>query len=62
MNTIDLITILGNISQSLYPVQKLITGGAYILGVLFFLTAIGKLKKMGIIGLNPPHRKKCLLQ
>ncbi|HDO8154780.1 TPA: type IV secretion system protein DotV [Legionella pneumophila] len=47
MNTIDLITILGNISQSLYPVQKLITGGAYILGVLFFLTAIGKLKKIG---------------
>lgn len=62
MNTIDLITILGNISQSLYPVQKLITGGAYILGVLFFITAIGKLKKSEIIGPNLLHKKKCLLQ
>lgn len=47
MNSIDLITILGNISQSLYPVQKLITGGAYLLGILFFFTAIGKFKKIG---------------
>ncbi|KGP62623.1 type IV secretion protein IcmC [Legionella norrlandica] len=46
MNSTDLITILGNISQSLYPVQKLITGGAYILGILFFLTAISKLRKI----------------
>lgn len=46
MNSIDLITIIGNISQSLYPVQKLITGGAYILGLLFFITAIGKFRKI----------------
>lgn len=46
MNSIDLITILGNISQSLYPLQRLITGGAYILGVLFFLTALGKMRKI----------------
>ena len=47
MNTPDLITILGNISQSLAPVQHLITGGAYILGVLFFMTAMNKFLKIG---------------
>lgn len=47
MNGTDLITILGNISQSLYPVQHLITGSAYLLGILFFITAIAKLKKIG---------------
>lgn len=44
--TIDLVTILGNISQSLYPVQKLITGLAYVLGILLFVNALGKLKKI----------------
>lgn len=47
MTTIDLITILGNISHSLYPLQRLITGGAYLLGILFFMTAITKLLKIG---------------
>lgn len=47
MNSVDLVTILGNLSQSLYPVQRLITGGAYLLGILFFITAIGKLRKIG---------------
>jgi uncharacterized membrane protein len=47
MNTVDLITIIGNISQSLYPVQKMISGLAYILGIIFFYTAIEKLLKIG---------------
>ncbi|RUR20037.1 type IV secretion protein IcmC [Legionella sp. km535] len=47
MTTVDLITILGNFSQSLYPVQRLITGGAYLLGILFVMKAIGKFKKIG---------------
>ncbi|KTD05570.1 type IV secretion protein IcmC [Fluoribacter gormanii] len=46
MNTPDLIAIIGNFSRSLYPVQHLISGGAYILGILFFLTAISKLRKI----------------
>lgn len=46
MTTIDLITILGNLSQSLYPVQRLISGGAYLLGVLFLVTAVAKLRKI----------------
>lgn len=47
MNTPDLITFIGNLSHSLYPIQHLITGGAYLLGILFFMTAISKLKKIG---------------
>ncbi len=46
MNIPDLVTMIGNLSQSLYPVQHFITGGAYILGVLFFMTAIAKLRKI----------------
>lgn len=44
MNSIDLVTMLGNLSQSLYPLQRFISGGAYILGILFFITALTKLK------------------
>ncbi|HHT0592958.1 TPA: type IV secretion protein IcmC [Legionella anisa] len=46
MNTPDFITMIGNLSHSLYPVQHLITGGAYLLGILFFMTAISKLRKI----------------
>ena len=46
MNSVDLITILGNLSQSLYPVQRLISGGAYVLGLSFFVTALVKLRKI----------------
>ena len=45
--TIDLITIIGNFSRSLFPVQKLITGGAYLLGILFCIQAISKFKQIG---------------
>lgn len=47
MTTTDLVTIIGNLSRSLYPIQKFISGGAYLLGILFFMTAIAKLKKIG---------------
>lgn len=46
MNIPDLVTMIGNVSRSLYPVQHLITGGAYILGILFFMTAIVKLRSI----------------
>ncbi len=39
--------MIGNLSRSLYPVQRLISGIAYLLGILFFITAIGKLRKIG---------------
>jgi hypothetical protein len=43
----DLIAMLGNLSRSLFPVQSVITGIAYMLGILFFITAIQKLRKIG---------------
>lgn len=44
MKPIDLITILGNISQSLSSVQRFLTGFAYVLGVWFVVVALIKLK------------------
>lgn len=58
MNSIDLVTILGNISQSLFPVQRLITGGAYLLGILFFIKAIKVLKKIGDHKVQSPSQEK----
>lgn len=46
MNIPDLVTMLGNLSQSLFPLQRLITGGAYLLGILFFIKAIAVLRKI----------------
>jgi hypothetical protein len=47
MNIPDLTVILGNISRSLDPVQHLITGCAYLLGLVFFITGMGKLHEIG---------------
>lgn len=47
MNSTDLVTMLGNLSQSLVPVQALITGFAYLLGILFIISAVTKLKSLG---------------
>lgn len=58
MNSIDLITILGNLSQSLYPIQHLITGGAYLLGILFFFTAISKFRKIADYRAQSPSHEK----
>ncbi|WP_419420216.1 type IV secretion protein IcmC [Legionella sp. D16C41] len=43
----DLIAMLGNLSRSLFYVQPIITGIAYMLGILFFMTALQKLRKIG---------------
>lgn len=47
MNSTDLVTMIGNLSRSLFPVQHLISGGAYLLGLIFFIIALTKLKKIG---------------
>lgn len=39
--------MLGNLSRSLFPVQSLIAGFGYLIGILFMITAIMKLKKLG---------------
>ena len=47
MNKIDFAIILGNIAHSLAPVQKLISGLGYLLGLLFIIQALLKLKQIG---------------
>jgi hypothetical protein len=58
MNSADLITILGNISHSLAPLQKLISGGAYLLGVSFFFSAMLKLLAIGNSRIGSPSQEK----
>jgi intracellular multiplication protein IcmC len=41
------ITILKNIAENLIPVQKLITGAAYLLGLGFFIKAVMSMKALG---------------
>ena len=43
----DIVTMLGNLSQSLLAVQALVTGSAYLIGLLFMITALSRLKKIG---------------
>ncbi|KTD65905.1 protein IcmC (DotV)-like protein [Legionella spiritensis] len=47
MTSDDLVMMIGNLSRSLFPVQHLISGAAYLVGILFFITAISKLRKIG---------------
>lgn len=46
MNT-DLIAIIGNLSQSLLSVQAVVSGLGYLIGILFMIIAISKLKQIG---------------
>lgn len=46
MTSIDLVTVLGNLSQSLHPVQRMVTGLAYILGIFMFIVGLAKLKNI----------------
>ena len=41
------ITMISNLSQSLHPVQVLISGFGYLIGITLFMIAIGKLRKIG---------------
>lgn len=50
MNTIDLITILGNLGQSLVPVERLVTGISYLAGLVLVYSGIFRFKKIGSAG------------
>lgn len=43
----DLITMLENLSKSLEPVQSLVQGSGFLLGWIFMIIAVMKLKKIG---------------
>lgn len=47
MASVDLIQIIGNLGQSLYAVQGLISGFAYLIGIVFYIKALNKLMIIG---------------
>lgn len=50
MSNIDLITILGNASQSLVPIEHLVTGVSYLVGLVLVYSGIFRFKKIGAAG------------
>ncbi len=46
MSSVNLIEILGNLSQSLIPVESLITGFGYVLGIVLVVSGLVELSKM----------------
>lgn len=47
MNNSDLITILGHLSQSLLPVERLLSGLCYLVGIAFVIQSLEKFKRIG---------------
>lgn len=43
----DLVAMIGNVSQSMFSIQRLLYGGAYVLGVFFIFKALGKFRSIG---------------
>lgn len=56
----DVVSMLGNLSRSLLSVETLLSGLAYILGILFVIAAIMKLKKMGEGTRQVPSHEKMM--
>jgi hypothetical protein len=50
MDSTNYMTILSNIAGNLIPVQGLITGSAYLLGLLFFYQGVMRMKKLASKG------------
>jgi uncharacterized membrane protein len=55
MNSIDLAAILANVAGNLFSVRRLLTGLAFLLGLLFFFIALKRLKNMA--GTYRSHEK-----
>ena len=54
MNSADIVTMIGNLSRSLLQVETLISGLGYLLGIVFIITAILKLKGSSSEGMTVP--------
>lgn len=55
MSNTDLVTIIGNISRSLIPMQSLITGVGYVVGILLVVTAVLKFRETAEGGGHGSH-------
>jgi hypothetical protein len=54
----DVISMIGNVSQSLASVDSLISGFGYLIGILFMITAMTKLRKIGDAKANSSSQEK----
>ncbi|MCP0914054.1 MULTISPECIES: type IV secretion protein IcmC [Legionella] len=54
----DIVKMIGNISQALLHVQALVTGLAYLIGLLFVIVALKKLRKIGDARANSGSHEK----
>lgn len=54
----DIVSMLGNLSRSLFSVETLVSGFGYLIGILFMITAIGKLRKIGDARANSSSQEK----
>ncbi len=50
MSNVDLITILGNLSQSLISVERLVTAVSYLAGLVLVYSGVFRFKKIAISG------------
>lgn len=56
MNIVDLITMLGNLGQSLVSVDRLVTAVSYLAGIMLVFSGILRFKKVGsAIGQSQEH-------
>jgi hypothetical protein len=59
--SVDLVQIIGNISQAIIPVQSLITGLAYMVGILFVIHSIMKFRQIGDARAGGGSREKMFI-
>lgn len=57
MTNVDLVKMIGNLTQSLGPVRSLLVGMGYVLGIVFVITSLLKFKKMGESKSGSSHEK-----
>lgn len=55
---VDLIQMIGNLSQSLFSVQQLISGFGYMIGILLVFHALSKLKKISDYRVMSPSHEQ----
>ncbi|MDX2345302.1 MAG: type IV secretion protein IcmC [Legionella sp.] len=54
----DLVSILTNLSKSLAPIQALLSGFGYLLGITLVMISIGKFRKIGDARAQSPSQEK----
>lgn len=61
MSTPDLIKMLSNLGNSLFSVQYLLSGFAYVIGIIFIYVGLSKLKVIGSSRPNSPSQVRMIV-